>query len=33
VPDGPTVLVLSGGNADPALAALVLAGDLPVAAR
>jgi threonine dehydratase len=26
-PDGPTVLVLSGGNADPALAAAVLAGD------
>ena len=33
VPDGPTVLVLSGGNADPALAAAVLAGDLPGAAR
>ncbi len=27
--DGPTVLVVSGGNVDPALAATVLAGDLP----
>ena len=26
--DGPTVLVVSGGNVDPALAASVLAGDL-----
>ena len=28
--DGPTVLVVSGGNVDPALAATVLAGDLPL---
>ena len=27
VPDGPTVLVLSGGNADPAVIAAVLTGD------
>jgi len=29
VADGPIVLVISGGNVDPALAASVLAGDLP----
>jgi len=28
--DGPTVLVISGGNVDPAFAASVIAGDLPV---
>ena len=27
--DGPTVLVVSGGNVDPALAAAVLGGELP----
>ena len=29
VADGPVVLVVSGGNVDPALAAAVLAGSLP----
>ena len=29
LPDGPIVLVISGGNVDPALAAAVLAGELP----
>jgi hypothetical protein len=32
-PEGPTVLVLSGGNVDPAFAAAVLAGDAPLAER
>jgi threonine dehydratase len=29
LPDGPMVLVISGGNVDPSLAAAVLAGELP----
>jgi threonine dehydratase len=29
VADGPVVLVVSGGNVDPPLAAAVLAGSLP----
>jgi threonine dehydratase len=32
-PEGPTVLVLSGGNVDPTFAAAVLAGDAPLAER